>query len=112
MEEIFNERNVSMKIIDLGRGAGKTTHIVKLSGLTQYPILCLTNSQRNILLDRAKEWNIQIPKPILWDEYAGQDIPYVLIDEAFIFLNELLKRTNDKHKGIYATSFSSEEYCE
>lgn len=54
-----------MKIIyNLPRAAGKTTRMLYLSEHYQAPILCFSTSNKEILMERAKEFGIDIPDPL------------------------------------------------
>ena len=78
-----------MKIINLGRGQGKTTMLLYESEQNDAPILCANDMQRKYLVDRSKELGLQIPEPVTtsdvvsgkarWTKVKDKD---VLVDEA------------------------------
>lgn len=86
-----------MKIINLGRGQGKTTRLLYASEFQDVPILCATSYQKQYLLDTAKKLGLQIPDPIAvsdlthetirGSDLAGKDI---FVDEAHWVLQSLL----------------------
>ena len=63
-----------MKIINLGRGQGKTTRLLYASEFQNIPILCATYHQKGYLEDRAKELGLEIPEPIALDEITSGKI--------------------------------------
>ena len=101
-----------MKIINLGRGMGKTTRLLYASEFNDYPILCATRSQKQDLIERAKVLRLNIPEPIVIDEITnkGQGSKVLekdlLVDEAHWILQSLLKLLGAKGdvKAITITS--------
>lgn len=86
-----------MKIINLGRGQGKTTRLLYASEFNYIPILCATHSQKDHLVNMAKELRLKIPEPIVASEITSNRImgsPAVdkdlLVDEAPCVLQCLL----------------------
>ena len=86
-----------MKIINLGRGQGKTTRLLYASEFNDAPILCATHSQKDHLVDMAKKLKLKIPEPIVASEITSRRImssPAVdkdlLVDEAHWVLQCLL----------------------
>lgn len=53
-----------MNKLIMSRGTGKTTRLVQESAKRQIPIVCPTDINAKIILQRAKELNLQIPNPI------------------------------------------------
>ena len=83
-----------MKIINLGRGKGKTTRLLYASEFNEAPILCATHQQKQYLVDMAKELSLNIPEPIQVGEiYKRSNIidKDILVDEAPIVLEMLLR---------------------
>lgn len=86
-----------MKVINLGRGQGKTTRLLYASEFQNIPILCKDwNAKRN-LLNRAQELGLKIPEPIAasdltYEAIRGSDIAEkdMLVDEAHWVLQRLL----------------------
>ena len=64
-----------MKIINLERGQGKTTLLIKLSATHNIPIICSSNASESYILNKAKEMGLTIPEPI---NVRKCDMPYVL----------------------------------
>lgn len=87
-----------MKIINLGRGQGKTTRLLYASEWNDTPILCGTYQQKQYLMYRAKELRLNIPEPICVSEIISNKATDnhvmdrdLLIDEAHWVLQNLLK---------------------
>ena len=86
-----------MKIINLGRGQGKTTRLLFASEFQNIPIVCANYAQKELLIDQAKQLDLHIPEPIVACElgsgkvrenrYLGDGL---LIDEAPLVLQNLL----------------------
>lgn len=53
-----------MKIINLGRGQGKTTRLLYASEFNDIPILCATCQQKMFIENRARQLGLKIPEPI------------------------------------------------
>ena len=53
-----------MKIINLERGKGKTTLLIKLSATHNTPIICSSHASKSYILNKAKEMGLTIPEPI------------------------------------------------
>lgn len=64
-----------MKIINLERGKGKTTMLIKLSATHNTPIICSSFASKSYILNKAKEMGLTIPEPI---NVRNCDMPYVL----------------------------------
>ena len=54
-----------MKILKMGRGAGKTFHLIRLSAILDSPILCAIEQSKKYILDKAREMWLEIPEPIV-----------------------------------------------
>lgn len=86
-----------MKIINLGRGQGKTTRLLYASEFQNIPILCKDYAAKRDLLNRAQKLGLKIPEPI-----AASDLTYetikagdiaqkdIFVDEAHWVLQRLL----------------------
>lgn len=103
-----------MKVYDIERGVGKTSYMVYLSNLLGYPILCANDAHVDAVINRAKEFNLSIPKPINVKSNRGLDLANkkynsVLIDELELVLKELFKKINVDFK-IKAATYSSNPY--
>lgn len=64
-----------MKIINLERGQGKTTMLIKLSVTHNTPIICSSSASKSYILNKAREMRLTIPEPI---NVRKCDMPYVL----------------------------------
>lgn len=87
-----------MKIINLGRGQGKTTRLLYASEFNYTPILCATYAQKDYLVNQAEKLGLKIPEPIVADEIASNRIRGskaadmdLLVDEVPWVLQSLLK---------------------
>lgn len=88
-----------MKIINLGRGQGKTTRLLYASEFNNMPILCSTFKQKDELIDNARKLGLKIPEPIVVSELMTSRIQSshatykdLLVDEAPMVLQALLKQ--------------------
>lgn len=102
-----------MKIINLGRGQGKTTRLLYASEFNDVPILCANKNHKSELVWRAKELGLKIPEPIIvsdltsnkfmGQEYRRKDI---LVDEAPYVLQNLIRQLgmDGEVKAITLTS--------
>ena len=103
-----------MKIIDMERGTGKSTEIVNMSGAKNVPILCPNKREKGRIKELAKRHKVAIPEPITWEEYISSfninKPSTVLIDEVFMFIDNILGKYNDKFQGITAVTYSKSEY--
>lgn len=80
-------KNGGKQIMIIGgkRCCGKTTELIKISGMNNIPIIVLNNNRRNDLVYLSKKIGIEIPKPIIAENYynamRGRDINELLIDD-------------------------------
>lgn len=88
-----------MKIINLGRGQGKTTRLLYASEFNGFPILCATFQQKSLLMDMANKLGLEIPEPIAVtqltkDTIQSSDVEHadLLIDEAPMVLQALINQ--------------------
>ena len=86
-----------MKIINLGRGQGKTVRLLYASEWNDVPILCATQSNKEHLIDSAKRLGLNIPEPIAVSDLThstirGSDLAHkdMFVDEAHWVLQNLL----------------------
>lgn len=86
-----------MKIINLGRGQGKTTRLLYASEFNDTPILCSTLKEKDFLINKAEQYRLKIPEPIsVSDVVSGKSMGQgvinkdILIDEAPMVLQNLL----------------------
>ena len=86
-----------MKIINLGRGQGKTVRLLYASEWQNIPILCATYAQKDNLVKQAERLGLLIPEPIVANEIATNRIrgskaadKDLLVDEAPLVLQNLL----------------------
>jgi len=63
-----------MEIYTSGRGQGKTLKAIQLSAEKQMPIVCSSYHQIEYIEYRAKEMNLKMPKPIMFDDVRGKVI--------------------------------------
>lgn len=54
-----------MKIINMGRGQGKTKRLIQYSSINNVPIVCWSRQHCKIIKEQAKEMNLIIPEPIV-----------------------------------------------
>ena len=87
-----------MKILNLGRGQGKTTRLLYASEWQGVPILCKDNTSKQHLLDMAQELGLQIPEPISASELTCETFQLkdindsnIFVDEAHLVLQRILK---------------------
>ena len=104
-----------MKIINLGRGQGKTTRLLYASEFNDMPILCSNSYMKKNLLERAAFYGLKIPEPISvsditsgftrGNENANKE---VLVDEAPMVLQTLLNQLG-MHGGIKAITLTEKQ---
>lgn len=83
-----------MRIINMDRGQGKTTYMMYESAKLNIPIVCASETQKNLIVERANKLKLQIPEPILIDDLkVFKDIEIVLIDELELVLKKLLRNS-------------------
>lgn len=90
-----------MEILNMNRGSGKTTKLIKISNKTKAPIICRTRKIAEIIKERAKEMDLEIPNPITIDMYKNEKYRYekVLIDDIDLVLKMYLNA-----EVLYATT--------
>lgn len=86
-----------MKIINLGRGQGKTIRLLYASEFNDMPILCANIKHKEDLICRAKELNLYIPEPICVCDVFSDKIKGnrdfdngVLVDDTELVLQQML----------------------
>lgn len=60
-----------MKIYNMDRGRGKTTHLVHISAFTQAPIVTFSFASKRHIIDTAKILGLTIPEPITFNEFKA-----------------------------------------
>lgn len=102
-----------MKIINLGRGQGKTTRLLYASEWQGAPILCASYENKKYLIYMAKELGLNIPEPVCVSDLFKENGAVskikdkdILVDEAPWVLRMFLKNmgTNSEVKAITLTS--------
>lgn len=102
-----------MKIINLGRGQGKTTRLLYASEFNDVPILCASYAQKNLLVSQAEKLNLKIPEPVVVGELISGKYQSkrtlnngLLVDEVPMVLQQLLNSigVNSEVKAITLTS--------
>lgn len=97
------------RIYNLPRASGKTTRLMYLSEHYQVPILCCSSDMKDILIERARQYGIDIPTPMTihdWRWNGSGNNRKVIIDEPFHVLSDLL------NTEIVATAFSDDKNSE
>lgn len=86
-----------MEILSMERGSGKTAKLIKISSVTNAPIICRNKRMIEIIEERAKEMGVEIPKPLsLWDRerkpyaFDPRNEVGVLIDDIDLVLSQFL----------------------
>ena len=104
-----------MKIINLGRGQGKTTRLLYASEFNDMPILCANYMMKKDMERKANEYGLKIPEPIcvediVLEKIRGSEIGEIplLVDEAPLVLANLLGRLG-VHGGIKAITLTEKE---
>lgn len=83
-----------MEIYTSGRGQGKTLKAIQLSAEKQMPIVCSSYHQMEYIKYRAKEMNLKIPEPIIFEDVRRKVIGNrrgLIVDD----LDLLLRRVFD-----------------
>lgn len=102
-----------MKIINLGRGQGKTTRLLYASEFNNTPILCANMKHKEDLIRRAREMNLFIPEPIcaheIFSDYTkGKDIREVLVDDMELVFQQMLHNIGF-HSEVKAMSITNND---
>lgn len=104
-----------MKIINLGRGQGKTTRLLYASEFNDMPILCLTETEKDYLWKKAYLYGLEIPEPIsvndiISNKHRGSEVvdKEILVDEAPMVLQNLLNQLG-MHGGIKAITLTEKQ---
>lgn len=86
-----------MKIVRMNRGNGKTTYLIKKSAELQYPIICHSEKQKELIKKKAEKMELGIPEPISVNSINFREnlrgIDYnteLLIDDLDIILHKIL----------------------
>lgn len=82
-----------MRIINRGRGNGKTSMLISTAYVTGVPIIASTNAHRNNILDTACKMNVQNNIDVYTIE-EWQRIPHhndqVLVDDVNLIIGQIL----------------------
>lgn len=104
-----------MKIINLGRGQGKTTRLLYASEFNDMPILCANSYMKKDLLERAVFYGLKIPEPIsvndiISNKHRGSEVvdKEILVDEAPMVLQNLLNQLG-MHSAIKAITLTEKQ---
>lgn len=57
-----------MYILNLKRGGGKTVHCIQRSHMTGFPIICMNETHKYFVVQKAKDLGLDIPKPLTVEE--------------------------------------------
>ena len=93
----FKKKVDYMKIINLDRGQGKTTELVKISNKEWKYIVCKNQQRLDIIMDVAEKLGLDIPFPITIKELPlkSRFIESVLIDDIEDVLSTLIGKQVD-----------------
>lgn len=110
---MYSTQNKQTKIINLPRGAGKTTRMLYASEFNNVPILCRSVSTKQYLIDTARRAKIQIPTPITVNDFIkSRNRPQdVLVDEALYVLQEFMDGTKIMGLTLSAEAESKQVFC-
>lgn len=102
-----------MKVFNLKRGKGKTTRMIYASELHNAPIICATELHKHNIMRQAKNFDIEIPKPITVQEFVNikreTGIDRVLIDESLTVMQNLLSCAIGRDVNIIAATLSTDD---
>ena len=103
-----------MKIINLGRGQGKTTRLLYASEFNDMPILCANGKHKENLQWAANKLGLMIPEPIIvYDLFSNKirgrhiDEDGILVDDAEWVLQQVLHYAG-LHSEIKAISVTKD----
>lgn len=107
-----------MKIINLGRGQGKTIRLLYASEFNNSPILVSTFRQKDELVNKAHKLGLKIPEPIVVSELMTSRIQSsyavnkdLLVDEAPMVLQTLLNQLG-MHGEVKAITLTEKDKYE
>ena len=88
-----------MKILNMPRGAGKTTRLIHASEVASYPILCSNLFMVDNVKNMAEEMRCDIPEPMTVADFRHKfyQNKNVLVDE--ILANNLLATALNQYIG-------------
>lgn len=91
-----------MKIIQGGRGSGKTYTLVQYSYLTGYPIITRSKCSKDYILAIASRLGVTIPDPIVFrskQDIRGKLLPIdkVLVDDLDGWLSDIVSSYFDSY---------------
>lgn len=106
-----------MKIINLGRGQGKTVRLLYASEFNNAPILVPTFQQKDNIVQMSRKLGLKIPEPIVVSELTTDRIQGssavnkdLLVDEAPVVLKALLKQLGMRGEIKAITLTENEKY--
>lgn len=110
---MYSTQNKQTKIINLPRGAGKTTRMLYASEFNNVPILCGSLLAKQYLIDTARRAKIQIPTPITVNDFIkSRNRPQdVLVDDALYVLQRFMDGTKIMGLTLSAEAESKQVYC-
>lgn len=78
------------------RGQGKTSSLIKISCFSNIPIVCANKKSKMIIEDMAKDMKMNIPEPIIVEDFLedrlrGKGINGILIDDLEDILSIIFK---------------------
>lgn len=86
-----------MEILNMNRGSGKTTKLIKISNKTKAPIICRNRNMAKFIKTMAKEMKLEIPEPLLLCDIRTKPYRFnrtgetgVLIDDIDLVLSQFL----------------------
>ena len=98
-----------MRIVNRGRGTGKTTSFIYTSYVMGYPILTFLRKNISIIQSTASQLGLTIPEPIciedvLSGKFVGGIPSEVLVDDSLMVLNTALNWFNIKPVAVTLTA--------
>ena len=84
---------MSTNLIIKDRGTGKSTQLLYISAITQYPILTKTKNMADNLLKMADDLELNIPVPLTENDIESRGIKLsenVLVDEGYDLIGTAL----------------------
>lgn len=99
----MNAENKPSVLVIKDRGTGKSTQLVYISAVTQYPIITQHRTSIIHLMDLANELGVVIPTPMTVDDYKARGKiheNHILIDEGYDLIGEAL----DAYMGTHVVA--------
>ena len=73
-----------MKIVNMGRGQGKTKRLIQYSSVNNIPIVCWSRQHCKIIKEMAEEMKLKIPEPIIAENQDIQPRGKIIYDKVVI----------------------------